>query len=382
MTYTESFKPAFDLIYLVSCAVNGEKPDKKICEKMELTEVLNTAVSHSLCVAAALSLEQIMTLPADFKEAKYKAVRRLSLMNVERERIFKAFEDKKISYAPLKGIVIKDCYPKTSMREMGDNDILCNKDRAEEIKDVMEGLGFVCKSFGKTHHDVYIKPPQLSFEIHRSLFDRANDPGYYEYFADVWDGLKKDEKNHFCYHMTSEDHYIFLLCHLFKHYKRKGTGLRSLLDVYVFFRKYGSCMDKKYLNSELQKLELVDFESTIRELAFKTITGQPLSKEENAELCFFIGSNTHGTKENYLTRQLQNDDSVTAKRRYAVSRLFPSKESLKKEHPFVYTHMGIYPLWILYRPIKGAVKYPKKMFGEITRLKNFKKKENTGKFNK
>ncbi len=31
----DSLKPAFDLIYLVTCAVNGEKPDKKKCDTME-----------------------------------------------------------------------------------------------------------------------------------------------------------------------------------------------------------------------------------------------------------------------------------------------------------------------------------------------------------
>lgn len=376
----DSLKPAFDLIYLVSCVINGEKPDKKKCDKMELPDVLDMAVSHSLSVAAAIALEQVMTLSADFKEAKYKAVRRMSLMNVEREKIFKAFEDNKICYAPLKGVVIKECYPKTAMREMSDNDIFCDEERAEDIKAIMEGLGFACKSFGKTHHDVYVKPPQLNFEIHRSLFDRANDPDYYYYFIDIRNKMVKDDNNEFSYHLSNEDQYIFLICHLFKHYKRKGTGLRSLLDIYVFLKEYGSRLDNIYMNAEIQKLELVEFESTIRELAFKTFTGQPLSQEENAELCYFIGSNTHGTNENYLTRQLKNDDSSKAKRKYAFSRLFPPKDSLKNDHPFVYSHMGVYPFWIIYRPIKGVVKYPKKMFGEIKRLKNFKKKENRGRF--
>ena len=382
MTKTFGQRAAIDLIYLVSCAVNGNKPDKEICDQMELSDVYNTAIKHSLSVAAAFALEQVMGLPEDFKEAKYKAVRRLSLLNTEREKIIGAFEKKKIWYLPLKGVLLKECYPKSAMREMGDNDILCDSSRMSDIKDIMENLGFECKSFGKMHHDVYEKPPALGFEIHSSLFDKSNDPEFYDYSKDIQNHLIKDNDNLFGYHMTDEDQYIFLVCHLFKHYERKGTGLRSLLDIYVFYRKYGSQMAKEYLDAEFQKLELAEFESGMRELAYKTFTGQPLSQEQLGELSYFIDSNTHGTKENYLKQQLKNDDSIKAKSKYAVSRIFPPKEYLKNEHPFVYRHMALYPFWIVYRPIKGVVKYPGLMIGEIKRLKKFKKKDNSGIYHK
>lgn len=147
-----------DLIFLVSCAVNSEKPDKKKCDKMELSAVLNMAIRHSLSVAAATALEQVMTLPEDFKEAKYKAVRRQSLLNVEREKVIAALEDNGIWYIPLKGIEIKNHYPETAMREMADNDILCDSEKTAEIKTLMEGLGFACIYYKKAIM-MYIKCP-------------------------------------------------------------------------------------------------------------------------------------------------------------------------------------------------------------------------------
>lgn len=74
----ENMKAAMDLIYLVSCAVNEEKPDADKCATMNLPEVYAVAERHSLRSAAAVALEQVMTLPRNFDDGKFKAIRRKS----------------------------------------------------------------------------------------------------------------------------------------------------------------------------------------------------------------------------------------------------------------------------------------------------------------
>lgn len=59
-----------------------------------------------------------------FRREKSKIIRKLSLYDIERSKIFAALENKGIWYLPLKGIVVRNCYPKVSMREMSDNDTL------------------------------------------------------------------------------------------------------------------------------------------------------------------------------------------------------------------------------------------------------------------
>lgn len=371
MEHADSLKNTADLIYLVSCAVNGEKPDKTICDSMELTEVFESAHYHGLTVAAASALEQVVKLPEDIREEKYKAIRRLSLLNIELAQITAALENQKIWYAPVKGIVLRHSYPKTAMREMSDVDILCDSGRMDDIKTLMESLGFKCIVFGKFQHDVYEKPPQLEFEMHHSLFYQQKDAELYDYFRDIKSKLIKDSGNRYGYHMTREDSYIYQICHLRKHYRQKGIGLRSLLDIYLYNKQYGDSLDREYLQTELQKLSLIEFESKIRELSVKVFTRKELSQEEQEELLFFTESGTHGTIKHYMDRQLQSDDSARAKRKYALQRIFPTDEYIKAYHPFVYRHKVIYPLWIAARPFKGVFKHPKFMLGEIKRLKNF-----------
>ena len=381
MKSSDILKTAEDLVYLVSCAVNSKIPDKRICGEMNLDEVLNLARRHSLSSAAAYALENSGVASGEFKEEKYKAVRRLSLFNVERARVLTELEKSGIWYMPLKGIVLKDYYPKTAMREMSDNDILFDPDKHAEVKSIMEGLGFKCRLYGKSNHDVYEKPPRLDFEMHRYLFDETDYSELFNYFKDIKNKLVKDGGNSFGYHMTAEDLYIYLVCHMRKHYIQCGTGLRSLLDVYVLRNKFPGIAESEYVQAEFKRLNLRDFEQGIGELAEKAFGLKKLSEQELSELMFFIDSNTHGSLENLMTQNLRNDDSAAAKRKYALRRIFPAREQLRRNHPVVYRHMVLYPFWIIFRPFKGIVRHPDKMFGEIKRLKNFRKKENRGKYN-
>ena len=89
----ENMKAAMDLIYLVSCAVNEEKPDASTCAAMNLDEVYAVAERHSLRSTAAVALEQVMTLPRNFLDGKFKAIRRQSLFDIERSLVLSAFEE-------------------------------------------------------------------------------------------------------------------------------------------------------------------------------------------------------------------------------------------------------------------------------------------------
>ena len=369
---------AVDVIYLASCAVNEEAPDKKRVENMDLAEVCRLSEEHMLTAAVAFALEQVMPLPHAFDQAKKKAIRKLTLFEVERLTIAQAFEKARIWYLPLKGIMLKELYPKSAMRQMTDNDILCDGSKMAEVRQIMASLGYACKQYGEENHDVYSKPPTLVFEMHRTLFDEDRYPQYYDYFKDIQERLLPADGSAYCRKMTDEDFYLFILAHTCKHYSRGGTGLRSLLDVYMFLCAHPD-LDRAYLNAELDKLELTGFEEKLRRLSQKVFTGGTLDKYEQNDLAYLISSGSAGTCENQEYNQmaidLGGDDSKASKRRLLKSRFFISGEALEKNYPFFAKHKALYPLLLLYRPVKGAVTHPKGILAEYKKIKNFKKKE-------
>ena len=366
---------AKDLIYLVSCAVNVETPDIELLKEMDFTEIYRLAREHMLNSAVAFALEKVIPLPHAFEQAQTKAIRKLALFEIERTVITKEFEKAGIWYLPLKGILLKDDYPESAMREMNDNDILVDNTRMNDVRAIMEGLGYTCEFFELWHHDVYSKPPTLEFEMHRSLFEDEAMPLFAEYFADI---ISKAERNGCECKLSDEDFYLYVLCHTYKHYTHAGSGLRSLLDVYVFLRAHPD-LDREYLDAELQKLGITDFEEKLRRLSQKAFTCAELNEQEQKMLDYLILSGSSGTCENQeyhrWEKNLGGDDSKESKRRFIKSRIFVSDDYVEKHYPFVARYKALYPPLLVWRPIKGVFTHPKGILTEYKKVKHFKKKE-------
>ncbi len=363
---------ARDLIYLVSCAVNKTKPDAAACLAMDLSEVYRLAKAHSLTAAASFALEQVTELPHSFDQAKKKAIRKLALFDIERAVILQNFDTSGIWYLPLKGILLRNDYPKAAMREMSDNDILVDPERMKQVRDIMETLGYTCEDYGHFNHDVYSKPPTLEFEIHHALFDKDDTlpfSAYYENIADrlVFDGYQGK--------MTDEDFYLYMLCHTYRHYIYAGCGLRSLLDIYVFLCAHEG-LDRDYLRAELEKVHLTSFEEEMQTLSKKVFSGALLSEREQRELDRFIFSGSYGNHQsaeyNKLARKLGYNDSRQAKRDYLRKRVFLSGDRLRKRYPIVSKHKALYPFVMIYRPIRGMLRHPKKIIREYRNVIRFK----------
>jgi len=368
-------KTAWDLIYLLSCAVGGDTPDPEVCGKMDMDEVFAMARSHNLVCAASAALEKITELPGEWRNAKGNQIRRQLIFDSERAKLLSAMEENGIWYLPLKGIILKDCYPRSYMREMSDNDILFDFGKAKQLRKVMLGLGYTCKEFFHTDHghDIYTKPPMLNFEMHRSLIYRYPHRRLFEYYRDKTDLRKKDPDNSFGYHMSLEDFYDYLICHMFKHYSEGGTGLRALLDIYVFEKKYAGVLSREYIDAELEKMGLRDFEQQARLLAEKVFDRRELSETETRSLLYYIESGCYGTYFHRVEGKLEKNGGGKGKCRYILRRIFPSRDSLQLCHPFVYRHMILYPFVVIYRPIHGVFKKSGQIKAELHALKQYGK---------
>ena len=370
-------KSADDLIYLLSCAFNEGIPSIERCREMNLADVYNIASMHFLASAAAFALEQVMELPRELDQAKKKVIRKLSLFEIERSAVLGEFEKAGIWYLPLKGIVLGKYYPKTAMREMSDNDIFCDPERIDDVIPIMKRRGYSFERLYDSYEDVYEKPPTMVFEIHRTLFNEKKTVLLYEYYKDIEDRLVRESE--FGRKLTDEDFYIYLIAHMYKHYSNRGTGLRSLADTFVFLNKFADALDREYVDAELEKLELSDFERKVSSLSRKVFTNTPLTEKEEKTLDHFIFSSVYGDPEtaetNKYLRAMNHDVSDKSKKKYFRSRVFISGEKLKQNYPFVNKHRVLYPALVVYRPIKGLIMRPKSIFGEYRKVKKLKKED-------
>ncbi len=364
-----------DLIYLLSCAVNETKPDSKRVDNMDLDAAYRLASFHSVISLTAFALEETIDLPTVFEQAKKKAIRKVALFDIERSRVYAQLSKEKIWHMSLKGIILKDYYPKFGMREMSDNDILCDDSRMEDVKRIMESLGFQCTVYEERVDDTYTKSP-LVFEMHRFLFDKRESEVFYSYYKDIKEKLLQDVKNKHEFHFTPEDFYVYMVAHEYKHYILGGTGLRSLLDIYVYLKRWNNELNWQYITCELDKLGIKEYERKTRTLANAVFSGSTLGEEDREELLYYVTSGTFGTTErkktNQLAKNLSGDDSKQSKQQYIKNRLFLPMDVIKKQYPFFYHHKYLLPLLSVYRLFKATFIKPKEVWAEYRRVNRFK----------
>ncbi|HAE51845.1 MAG TPA: hypothetical protein DCG30_01135 [Ruminococcus sp.] len=358
MEKAEFRKNAADMIYLTRCSLHNKTPDKSRVENMDIESLFEVCQKHILTVCVAYALESAGIHDHDFTQAKEKAIRKNILLDAERRKIFDCMENKHIWYMPLKGALIKDWYPKLGMRQMSDNDILFDGNFRAEVKDIMTDMGFECEHYGDGNVDEYFKKPVCNFEMHNELFVVTSTGRLHEYYKNVKKRLVRDTDKKYGYHFSDEDFYIYITAHEYKHYKEGGTGIRSLADTYILVKKFGNSLDRDYIDKELNRLGIADYDKTNRKLAMKIFDGKKLTADENKELDYYVMSGTYGNSDNFFRNKIESNFE-SSKIKYILRRIFPPMSLIQAWYPFFYRHKWLIPVLWICRPffkIKNVIK--------------------------
>ncbi len=329
------------LISLLRSSLHGEPP-------MPAPEGLDWAGMYALAerqlVSAAVwrALKDTDFCPAEiaarFRAAADGALRKELLFDAARAEIFAAFDEQKIDYMPLKGVLIKDLYPAKGMRQFADNDILYRERDRRAADEIMCSLEYEREGL-ESVHDVYMKPPVYNFELHRALFEERY--AFSGYFDGIWDRAVKDAGDNSAWHMTDEDFYAYFIAHFQKHYEGGGAGLRSFADLYLLHRKISS--DAEKTAEILQKTGLADFERQAAQLADDLFgdTPAPLSDEALAQV---FPASAYGTME----REMENLFRERGRIGGALRLAFPPYRHMKTIYPVLQKAPVLLPvMWLV-----------------------------------
>ena len=364
MTASEYQKNAEIMIYLTSCAVNGVLPNREKLTSVSLPMLFEVCQSHVLTAVVAYALESVGIQDKAFIQAKAKAIRKNILLDVERAEIFNYMEKEHIWHMPLKGALLKDWYPKAGMRQMSDNDILYDSKFRNQTRKMMAERGFTLKG-SSDNVDEYCKKPVYNFELHTALFTEYKKEKIYHYYSEIKNKLEKDTDRQYGYHFRTEDFYLYMITHEYKHYTGGGTGVRSLLDTYIFMKKFGSSLNRDYLDREFRKIGILEFEQQNYRLAMKVFQSGHLTEQEKNLLKYYIFSGTYGSFEHAGKNKVEQKET---KKEYIFHRCFPSPEEVKPWFPFFYEHQWLMPVLWAIRPFRGLFFHGKTIKAEIKYL--------------
>ncbi len=385
---------ACDMIYLAACVLKGRKPDILRVKGMDFEKLYHMSKFHSMTALVYEGLQSVLckedfsenpNLWVKFKNEKERSVRKNLLFDTERAKLLAFMEEKGIWYMPLKGIILKDMYPKMGLRQMADNDILFDESFQKEVCAWFEAQGYEAVSVGEENHDIYQKKPVYNFEMHTALYEIKYKAELAHYYEDVKSRLKKDAGNRFGYHFSDEDFYIYIMTHGFKHYSGGGSGFRFLTDLCVLLEKKQTELDWQYVQEELEMLGIAEFERNCRTLTEKLFNVEEevslgkLASNHKKLFLYFLSSGTYGTEEhkskhrfeNRMERKLQEYRQESGKNNvnnYYLSRLFPNQEFMMIDYPKIAKYKCLVPIAWTLRIVKMLCNNRERIWKEMKAL--------------
>lgn len=307
-------------------------------------------------------------------------IQKAAVQDAELESILETLEAKQIKHMALKGSVMKYVYPEFEMRSMSDLDILYDVEKRKQLDKIFKELGYSRQDKGSdSHHQVYYKLPFMNLEMHKDMIDDVLD--WSKYYETIWNNtiLKADKQ--YEYYLSHEDFYIFHICHAGKHSSNGGTGIRTIIDEYLYLKKYNDILNWDYINNELEKLNLTLYEKNIRMLAYKWFEEKYQDDDFLNELTeFIIGSGTYGTSKQYMIlRAFISDDMIDtinkSRFKYFMYKLFPPFKEMKRKFTVLNKCPILLPIMWIYRLIRSIFRKNHNAFSQMNTLSSIKEDE-------
>ena len=329
---------------------------KAFCEKHCISNIIAYGVTQ-------LDTGIPENILAYFEEIIYQSLAKEARVEIEFNEIADDLEKQCIPHMALKGMIIKHLYPQPDMRSMCDVDILVG-DNIDKVAEIMKKHSFSLTESANLH-DSYFKKPFLNFELHRSLVDKEITD-LFRYFKTGFERAELTNKYKYRYHLNDEDFYIFLIAHLAKHFKRAGSGLRSVADIWIYLKNKQE-LDFQYINNELKKINLLKFENHIRIIALKWFTDKNIDQCDPVE-SYIISSGAYGNYTNLeLNKFLQSDSQdknfKNKKFKYFIKVIFPDNDYMSNRYLVLKKYRFLLPLFWFIRIFStlfksyGSIKY-------------------------
>lgn len=365
-------------IHLIKSTINNEIPSEKP-EDIQWRDILNLAAYHKVDEMVFCAVNKLNNKPPedilkkmDEQHEKNQLVNMLQLG--EAESIIGEMAKNGLDILPLKGYVLKTLYPDPDYRQMGDLDYLIEPDKMDKAGDILKELGYIPADVGsEDSHDVYAKLPYIEVEMHRRLLPPTEENHWHT--DNIWERLKRNEKNPHLMEMTWEDFYLFHLLHFEKHYSMDGCGIRSIIDQYYIMKKVGDRLNREYIDEKLKKMNYVEFEQMAMGLAMAWFDNGKMKEKWEGPGEFIINSGAFGTFEQYqkfAMERYKREQGINTKTGFFFRRMFMERERMEFSYPILKKHGWLLPFLWVHRLVKAVFCTR----GRVKReLKSFKKKK-------
>ena len=281
------------LLALMRCAVTGEtfaagaETDWRAVMRQARFHHVEPLIFYALRDRTQAPEEVLDELTAAHRLSVFRDIQQEAAGAVLRETLTAAG----VPHILLRGALLKRDYPCPDMRTMSDLDYLVRMEDYPAVKAAVKSLGGRHIHTDGGHYTVEL-PPNILVEFHPNLIYVASPVG--GGINPGWQYARRDS-GPYALELTEEGFYLNMLCHLAYHFVSGGTGVRSVLDVWVYRRRHSPQPDRDFVDAELERTGLAAFAGNIEALSEAWFGGAPVGEELEPLEEYILTSGVYGT---------------------------------------------------------------------------------------
>ncbi len=247
----------------------------------------------------------------------------------ERARVIAMLEEEKIPYVLLKGSRMRQYYPDPMVRTSCDIDILFQGDE-KRIHERMLSFGYEFEVDAGTTINYLCRP--VEFEMHRYLFDDRLD--YHGFFDKVWDYTVPVKEGSYERLLTEEFFYVYMIAHMAKHFSRYGSGVRPVVDLYLYNQRTPANFDRRKAEELLKDIGLYGFEQRLLALTKAWFETGNLSEMDQKLTDYIMEAGIYGDSRITSAISVKEPEKANQVRRKRILfYIFPSVEVMRRLYP-------------------------------------------------
>ena len=333
------------LFYLLRNEIKGERlPDDFNLTEDETVKLYRLSKRHDLAHLIGDALFRVELLPkgkvADaFKRQISVAVLRYEQQNAAFERIRNIFNMAKISFVPLKGVIVRQLYPKPWMRTSCDVDILIHEEDIERATKLLNDNGFdTGEKKGSRHLSFYYGNFHLELHFHICENNERID----ELLTNVWDYTERISEYEFG--QKPEFFVLYHIVHMTRHVLSGGCGVRPFIDLFLLREK--EFYREEELLPLLEKIGLIKFYRAACGLADVWMNGEKYDELTLRMEKYVLEGGVYGTAENANT---VGAAASKGRVRYILRLTFLPYSTMCVIYPSLKKHKILLPFYYIHR---------------------------------
>lgn len=298
--------------------------------------------AHRLTTLVSSALRTRNTADGDYR-ALHDAAAKAAFHQIKNDAltasILTQLYEKGVVPLPLKGAAIAAVYPDGWIRTATDTDWFIPDGQLPTAVKLLEELGFT-KTADHDGEMSFQKPPRCVIELHTTL------GGYSKKQQQTLRALSQTP-------FTINEHYVYTLFHLYKHFLYAGAGVRMFLDMYYLSR---AVTDRACVEAWLTALDLLPFEDAVRRVSAVLFEGAVCTDELCEVVDLVLTSGTFGVGSTY--HALKNAARpITHKNRFlAWTQDYGfDRQAMTARYPVLARHIWVYPVCVIHRVLHGII---------------------------